>query len=123
MDRARPNRRIQRSQQQSDHSGVDAFQSGLEDRHRAKQVPKRKCTSDQEKRSEENCYESEKRSRPSIRLSSHDRAEVSGESKKRARHGLGSAVARHELFVGHPSGAYNLRLEQRQDNVAPAKNQ
>src|SRR4249920_2505696 len=123
MDRAGPNRCIQRSQQQSDHSGVDAFQSGLEDRHRSKLVPKRKCPCDQEKRREENCYESKERSRPSIGLSSHDRAEVSSESKKRSRHGLSSAVARHELFVGHPSGANNLRLEQRQNNVAPAKNQ
>src|SRR5262249_2471826 len=98
---------------QPDHSRVDALQNGLENRRRAKKIPKRERTCHQQKRRKKDRYKGQESSTPAIGWCVHHSTQVSRKCKKRSRHRLSRSIAGNELLVRDPPRANNLRLQQR----------
>jgi hypothetical protein len=53
----------------------------------------------------------------------HHGAEVRGEREQRPGHRLRRPVASHELLVGHPPRRDDLRLQEREDDMATSEDQ
>lgn len=58
-----------------------------------------------------------------IRHGSHHRTEIGGKGEERSRHRLCQPIAYQECLVSDPSGCNNLRLKQRQHDMAAAKDE
>src|SRR5437879_5698908 len=122
-DRARPYRVIERGQEKPDDRRVDPSQRLLKAGSPADCGPEGERSHDQQERWQEDRHQCECGAGDAVGPRSHDGAEVGGEGEERTRHGLGGAVAGHELLAGHPAGRDDLCLQQRKDDVASAKDQ
>src|SRR5438876_662636 len=123
VDGGSPHRVVERRKQHSDDGGVDPAQRPARAVLTPDGVPERQCANDEQKRRQEDRQQREQSADYAIRGLCHDGAKVRREGKKRARHGLCSAIAREENVVAHPTGRNDLIAKQWKHDVPASENQ
>ena len=114
---------IEGSQEQPHHGGIDTAQRRLKAGPRAKRVPKRQGTDDEQKGGCKHGDERQGRSGHAASERLHHRPQVRGKGEERAGDGLRRPVPGDELLVGDPSRRHHLCLEQWQDHMPTAEHQ
>ena len=96
---------------------------GLRGRARAHRIPEWQHAIDQQHARKQQRDQRNRSTCEAVRRRVHHRAEIGGEGEEWSRHGLGQTVSGQKRLVAHPSGAHDLRLQQRQHYMAAAKDQ
>lgn len=120
-NRARPDRRVKRSKQNTNHGRIDTFERRLHGRAMTEGVPKRQRAEEKEERRQVNRRKANKSPNPTIRRGLHRRSQIGSESEERARNRLRRAITGEESIVADPAAWHDGLLQQRQDDMPPPK--
>ncbi len=118
----RPDRVVERGQQQADDGGVDAHQGAAHGGVVAQAVPQRQGPGHEQKAGQEDAQQRHARAQPATRPLRRSGAQKRGKGEQRPRHGLCRAVACEEGGVVHACRD-DLGPQQRQHHMAAAKHQ
>ena len=123
QDRARPDRVIEGRTENADHGCVGAAHGGLCGGACAHRVPERQHAIDEQHARKENCDEGNYCASKAVWRRAHRGPKIGGEGEERSGHRLCQPVTCQEGLVADPSRRNNLGLQQRQHDMAAAKDQ